>query len=202
MPTESGLEERTASAVESQRSSEALELFLKGATRESTRRFGAWAFERLRGHPEGGVLNMREAARDLGLSRETIRRSLAFYLRFGRLIRTQDYGTRAAPGRPLTYRLHSAYRKADLMATSAKVAYLQPKKSKPKRLGLTDGASNLSDEARREAPVTRRGNPESELNPLQARRRVLGQVRDRVRTYPGLAWPERDLIVSDRKSVV
>jgi len=119
MPTESGLEERTASAVESQRSSEALELFLKGATRESTRAVGGWLWDHLRDCPQGGPVNVSAVARELGLARLTVRRGLEAFTRWGRVLPVADYETGSHPGRPLAYKLHPAYLRADRVCISA-----------------------------------------------------------------------------------
>ncbi len=206
MPTESGLEERTASAVESQRSSEALELFLKGASRESTRQFGLWAWQQLDSKPEGAALNMRQAARDLQLSRESIRRAVAFYLRFGRLIRERDYGERAVPGRPLTYRLHPAYRKADWIATSEKVAYLQPKTSKPctstSCSSDAPASSSPSPYPRNPQPNVSRAltnllsaDPDVILDSDRAVRLILARVREELRRWP-IGFDRKERIIT------
>ncbi len=105
--------------VESQRSSEACELFLRGATRESTRRVGAWLWARLVDQPQGAPINVSQVGRELGYSRLTVRRALEVFTRWGRLLRVTDYATGDHPGRPAAYRLHPALLKADRVCISA-----------------------------------------------------------------------------------
>ena len=99
--------------VESQRSSEALELFLRGASRESTRAVGAWVWSQLRDKPEGAALNLSAAARELGLSRESVHRAMRCFLRWGRISVIHEYRVGSRAGRPRAYTLHAAYLKAD-----------------------------------------------------------------------------------------
>jgi len=206
MPTESGFEQCTASAVESQRSELALELFLRGATRRSTLSFARWAWEQLRDHPGGAPLNLSQAARTLGLSRVAVHRSLNCLLLWGRLIEVEEHRAgRGRPGRPRSYRLHPAFLKADRIGVCAKrVTPPTPPNRSKTRLCSTDAAASSTPPPYHRNPQPNvsqalanllGADPNVVLDPDRATRLVLARVREELRVWP-IAWGRKDRILT------
>lgn len=156
-------------------SAEGRELFLSAVRRPSTRRFGEWVWHKLSAYPDGAPLNISEAARELGLSRTCIYRSLKFFTRFGRLLPVENYRTgNSHPGRPRAYRLHPSYfvdKKRD-SAKRVNLSSTSPRKAKNEK-------SSHSDIHRRplEVELSQLKRPVSE----KARRWALAKIRENLK---------------------
>ena len=152
--------------------SNALTFFLRGARRPSTIAFGKWVWAKLSAYPEGAPLNLSEAARELGLSRPTLYRSLRFFTRFGRLLPVEGYavGTHQ-PGRPRAYRLHPSF-------------FADGKRDSAKRVNLSSTSPRKTKNEKSSHPDIHRRPLEVELSQLKrpvsekGRRWALAKIRE------------------------
>ena len=183
-----------------------LDLFLKGFTRRSTLRVARWVWDQLQGHPEGGTLNLAQAARELGMGRTTARRAVEVLVRWGRLLEASDYSTGRRPGRPKAYKIHHSFTEAVLDCTSAKrgLSPHTPLYRSTSTSCHTDAPASLTSPPYPRNPKPNRSltldkllraDPNAILDRDRTVRLILARVREEVRTWP-IGWDRRERILT------